>query len=140
MKRLMALPVRTKVLLGLLAAVAAFALFSVGETLLLQRQLQAEAAKLEQEFVQPGNKVASVVTVSREMLVFGPATGKISVFQLAPAQDRLTEVMYEYAKEGGEWVEKESGICHGLSCQIAGLQAFRSAGVDVPESIAGQFE
>jgi len=130
-----ALPMRTKVLIALLVAVILLGGASAVQTHLLRGELKALAQVHQAEFEDPGKNVTSLVTVSRDMLVFGTPRAKIEVFQMDQGSAQVTGIEYHYVKEDGEWRNTESGICHGTACQTRGVEAFQDMGVDVPRSI-----
>lgn len=69
-----------------------------------------------------GKNTASVVTVSRDMLLFGKARGKVSVY-MKHGRD-YSGIDYFYELNDGEWQLTESGHCSSAECRERAKKAF----------------
>lgn len=121
---------RSKFLLGVLGLVAATWVASYFQDGVLAGELE-EIAKEKMEYLQRGEPVtlemSPVVTASRQYLLFGKTTGKISIYTRTPGHgedDHLGGVDFFMERAGGEWVEVESAHCSAEECQTLGRSAF----------------
>jgi len=123
---------RTQILVGLLGLVAAAGAAAKAETLSLERELKEIALNKEVEFKIDGSgkaaktEVVSAVTASRRYLLFGEATGKVSVYVQSGDGDNgaLSGVEYFYTRVGGDWVVTESGMCTSEACHVEAQELF----------------
>jgi hypothetical protein len=113
--------IRQAVLAGLLLAVVALAALYYGRTLYYENQLETIAdelvARANEDELMPfapegsGAELRVETTCTFEYLVFGEPSGKITLV-IHPDPDRQPErvggVSFIYAREGGEWVQRES--------------------------------
>jgi hypothetical protein len=118
---------RLIVLVGILIALCGAWVAGAIDNARMQRQLR-EAAKTRTADDQAYSKRAqmidmeTVVTASREFVLFGPATGKVEVFFKKPVGYEGVE--YHYVQRDGEWVMTDSGGCSGEECLRRAKEAF----------------
>ena len=121
-------PRRRIAVLSLILALVSIALAVVlWDTSRLARSLaMATQARVKEESTQAGHvdmkDVASEVVVSRSVVVFGPVTGKVSVY--FRDGDHYGGVDYFYDLRDGEWVPTESGACNDAECRVRAMKAF----------------
>lgn len=90
-----------------------------------------------------------VITVSKQFILFGKTTGKIAMYMRPAGESGLEEepehsqvrehrhiggisgIEFFLEKEGGEWLDRESGQCSSQQCQLEGKKAFNT-GTHVP--------
>ncbi len=123
-------PLRTKLLLGLLALMSVTFGVNAAHVYTLENELQVIAdekeAALSLDPVHPRPlETASIVTATKEYLIYGKVNGKIEIYIKQRGNgDRLTGVDYFFSRDGVDWIETESGMCTDKECQIRGAKAF----------------
>ena len=93
----------------------------------LQDELEPMREQHLEENQTGSGEVASLVTVSRDALVFGTPRAKIEVFVRAQgAEDAAADfgVEYYYERQDGEWTLTGSAACTSESCVVRGRKAF----------------
>ncbi|MBI2431566.1 MAG: hypothetical protein HYV26_01700 [Candidatus Hydrogenedentes bacterium] len=118
---------RRAVLFGLLAGVLLLWMRSTAEQRQLTGELATVAAQHEREVKGAGEEAASIVTVSREYLVFGEIDAKIEVYTRRQGQENgpiLQGVQYYYRKEASGWRLGDSSGCRSEFCKERGSLAF----------------
>lgn len=126
-----------RIRLGLLCAVLAVligALAAVGiDQHLLRTELKGvvqakENLLTEGAFVATEHELESTAAVSRPYVLFGEPSARVAVYaQSARSQDgeaHYTEYSFHFARQDGEWVELDSGVCRGAECQERAEDAF----------------
>lgn len=136
--KLFKIPVRTRILLVLLAVVAAGWVQVTVYTWRLERSLKtiAEAKSLDLSMhlnALPTNLKAvhliPQVTVAREYLVFGNTTGKVHILFRTESQKGMVmfgAFDYYFTRHGVTWRETESGFCGDVETQTEGHAVFAS--------------
>lgn len=123
--------IRLKVLLAILVAVGVLAAASVVQTSMLERELVAYAEAHAEEFRDGKHEVAYTITVGREFGLFGQPMGKITTFARplgAEGTGILTAVDFGYVRQGGQWINTDSGICTDDGCISGAEGAFARVG------------
>jgi len=121
---------RLKIMLAALVAVGVLAAASMAETWMMKNELSAHGEAHAEAFRDGENEVAYTVTVSREFGLFGQAMGKVTAFARpkgANDTDALHAVDYFYVKQGGEWINTDSGSCTHEGCLAGADGAFARA-------------
>ncbi|MBN2310356.1 MAG: hypothetical protein JXR94_15385 [Candidatus Hydrogenedentes bacterium] len=122
---------RTWLLLALLVAIAGTWAFTHVRDRALRAELEelaAEAATLMAEvgWRQPDQPAKASVTIARKYVIFGPVTGKVTVFVKNIGPDGTPaygEYNAFYTREAGAWLRAESGFCSGNECRIRAAEA-----------------
>lgn len=136
--KLFRIPIRTRILLVLLAVVAVGWVQVTVYTWHLERSLKtiAQAKTLELNMhlnALPTDSTAvhliPQVTVAREYLVFGATTGKVHILLRTESQKGKVNYGafdYFFARHGDTWKETESGFCGDGEMQSEGRAVFAS--------------
>ncbi|MDX9972487.1 MAG: hypothetical protein RBU21_05780 [FCB group bacterium] len=132
------IPIRTRILLGLLAVVAAGWVQITVYTWRLERSLKtiAEAKTIDLNMhlnALPADPTAihliPQVTVAREYLVFGTTTGKVHILIRTESQNgkvKFGAFDYYFTRHGDSWRETDSGFCGDGEMQTEGRAVFAS--------------
>jgi hypothetical protein len=121
------IPLRLKVLLGLLAFMGFTFAVNTSHIYALEKELRAIAITKGAELTsgELGVETAFLVTATKEYIVYGKVNGKVEVFvKSARGGNRLTGVDYFFSRDGDEWNQTESAMCTDEQCQIRGAIAF----------------
>ena len=116
----------------LLAMVAATWAFATIDNFQLRRSLEEaslqEVASYEAEMRgEPDAALATRVTASHEMVLFGKTTGKVEVYIRTRNSAGFTQysgVEIGYERQGDSWVFTDSGGCHGEDCVSRAKEVF----------------
>ena len=76
-----------------------------------------------------GYNITHEMTVSRQWLVTGPVTGKVTVYtQPCSAEGPQAIQVYEYhhTYEEGAWHRTDSAYCNDATCRVRGAELFAS--------------
>lgn len=118
---------------GVLSLVAATWAYATVDNYRMRQSL--EAASEDQVFsftdglgAKTGIETATAIIASRQYVLFGETTGKVTVFFKTPrpggdAEYRDIEITYE--RQGSEWIMTGSYSCHAGECKARALQAFQ---------------
>lgn len=136
--KLFKLPIRTRILLVLLAVVAAgwiqvtvytshleHSLKSIANAKLLDLSTHLNALPADPKSVH----LVPQVTVAREYLVFGSTTGKVHILLRTESPEgrvRFGAFDYFFTRNGNIWEETESGFCGDGEMQVEGRAVFAS--------------
>ncbi len=118
--------IRLGVWLALLALTAGGTLAHVAHIRALEAELRAfaDARGREQRADSPSIhfRYATKAVVSKDYVVFGPATGKATLFVAqAPGADApISGYEFFFERREGEWVKTDSGHCSGETCRVEG--------------------
>ncbi len=120
---------RMKALMGLLALMSVTFGVNAAHVHALENELRVIAEEKESIWSRNANSVnvetASIVTATKEYLIYGSVFGKVEVFvKKAGNGDQLTGIDFFFSRDGGEWLETESGMCSSEECRIRGAKAF----------------
>lgn len=124
------MPLRTKALIGLLALMGVTFAVNAAHVQILENELQAIADTKSSELARSKRSgqvvdTASIVTATKEYLVYGQVYGKIEVYLKDERREgSFVGVDYFFSRGDGEWTETESGMCTDAQCQIRGAKAF----------------
>ncbi len=124
------MPLRTKALLGMLALLGVTFAVNAAHVQLLENELQVIADTKASELARSKRSgqivdTASVVTATKEYLVYGQVYGKIEVYLKDERRaGRFVGIDFFFSRGDGEWTETESGMCTDAQCQIRGAKAF----------------
>ena len=124
------MPLRTKALLGLLALMGVTFAVNAAHVRLLENELQTIADSKASDLARSKRsgqivETASVVTATKEYLVYGQVYGKIEVYLKDEKREgRFVGIDFFFSRGDGEWTETESGMCTDAECQIRGAKAF----------------
>ncbi len=118
------------VILGLVAATWAYATI---DNYQMRRSLEAASLAQVESFTDgleesPGVATATAIIASRQYVLFGDTTGKVTVFFKTPrpggdAEYRDIEITYE--RQDSEWIMTGSYSCHEGECKVRAIQAFQ---------------
>jgi len=126
------LPLRTKLLFAMLAAICAAFAVNTGHVNMLESELETIAAEKERDqqehFGQfsSGIETVSTVTATKENLFFGDVSGKIEVFvRNVNSSGPMQGFDYFLSRDNaGVWIVRETGTCVDEACQRRGAEAF----------------
>ncbi|MCC6795058.1 MAG: hypothetical protein IT366_08060 [Candidatus Hydrogenedentes bacterium] len=115
----------------LLPSVLVALIIAWGVLYMQQPALEAKAAPLGEKALKENSELnveaASIITVSRESLIFGKPHAKVEVFLRSTAggaNSRIQGIEYNYELENDAWVLKDSGGCSGDECVTRGREVF----------------
>ena len=117
---------RLAVWLAILLVVAGGALAHVWHIRALEAELRAfaDARGREQRADSPSLhfRYATTAVVSKDYVVFGPATGKATLFVAqAPGADApISGYEFFFERRDGAWRKTDSGHCSGEACRVQG--------------------
>lgn len=123
-------PLRTKALFGLLTLVGVTFAVNAAHVQLLENELQSIADTKASELARSKRTgqivdTASIVTATKEYLVYGQVYGKIEVYLKDERREgSFVGIDFFFSRGDGEWTETESGMCTDAQCQIRGAKAF----------------
>lgn len=120
-------PYRLYGLLALCAGLLGVYGYSLAEEASMRSAVTPFAEEHAAEFAAEGHDVTSLVTVSREAVLFGTAHAKVEVYVRPPGPENtevISGIEYHYIKENGAWRMTDSGMCSGEECRERGLAAF----------------
>lgn len=124
-------PLRMKALLGLLALLGVAFSVNAAHIYTLENELRTIAEEKERGERIRGERAgveletASIVTATKQYLIYGDVHGKIEVFLKKNGNtDRLIGMDYFLSRKDGEWSQTESSVCTDETCQTRGTAAF----------------
>jgi hypothetical protein len=120
-------PLRTKILVGVLAVIVVMWGVSWVQAKSLEKELEPFIGEHEKTAVVVGEESVAVITVAKRYVLFGDTTGKIEVF-VRPVDDpeHIGGVEFNYVRENGSWQLTDSGSCASESCHRRGVKAFKA--------------
>lgn len=119
---------RSYLLIGFLSVLILVFGGSKYDQMLLERQLRPIAEKHMGEYRTSLLEAASLITVTRDLILVGEPHAKVEVFVRAAegsGTDGVRGIEYLYAKHGDVWTLEESGSCTSEACVLRGREAFQ---------------